>query len=353
MARTAWEIDEEELDVEQNNVRRLRVDGSFVVKGTAGSGKTNLALWRAKRIKETEDGSVKVLVYTKALSAFISDGIRRLEIGSANVIHYHLWKGEPVDFVIVDEAQDFAASEIERLIKAARKSIMFFGDTAQQLYATKKVNRDDENFVSTVSMEEIAMMLGGEVRELKNNYRLPQGIAPFAQELNIRNNDIISNCKNTRTGRPRVIRFPTWQSELDFVISEITTRNLKDVAILLPFNDEQKATRGRYSPHYSVTSVRDYLNSKGVKNLCKVHENVELDFESDLPKIMTYHSSKGLQFDTVFIPHCGVGDNGSDTFFLNPLYVAVTRTSNNLVITHSDKLSPYIAKISGSHYETR
>lgn len=147
-------------------------------------------------------------------------------------------------------------------------------------------------------MEEIASMLGGEVRELKNNYRLPQGIAPFAQQLNSRNNDIISNCKNTRTGKPRIIQFSTWQNELDFVISEIRTRNLKDVAILLPFNDEQKATRGRYPAHYSVTSVRDYLNSKGMKNLFKVNENVELDFESDLPKIMTYHSSKGLQFDT-------------------------------------------------------
>lgn len=40
----------------------------------------------------------------QALSAFISDGIRRLEIGSANVIHYHKWTGEAVDFVIVDEA---------------------------------------------------------------------------------------------------------------------------------------------------------------------------------------------------------------------------------------------------------
>ena len=353
MARTAWDIDEEELDVEQNNVRRLRVDRSFAVKGTAGSGKTNLALWRAKRIKETEDGTVKVLVYTKALSAFISDGIRRLEIGSANVIHYHKWTGEAVDYVIVDEAQDFAASEIERLIKAARKSAMFFGDTAQQLYTSKKINRDDDSFVSTVTMEQIAAMLDSEPRELKNNYRLPQGIAPFAQQLNNTNNDIISFCKNTRTGKPRVIKFNTWQQELDFIISEINTRNLKDVAILLPFNDEAAAKRGRSPEYYSVTSVRDYLNSKGVKNLCKVNDNVELDFESDLPKIMTYHSSKGLQFDTVFIPHCGVGRDSFDAFFLKPMYVAVTRTSNNLILTHSDKLSPYITKISSNNYETR
>lgn len=353
MARTAWEIDEEELDVEQNNIRRLRMDKNFAVKGAAGSGKTNLALWRAKRIKETEEGSVKVLVYTKALSAFISDGIRRLEIGSANVIHYNKWRGEPEDFIIVDEAQDFTESEIVELIKAARKSIMFFGDTAQQLYNSKKANRDGENSSPTVSIEKIATMLGEEVRELKNNYRLPQGIAPFAQYLTNRNNDIISNCKNTRTGKPRVIKFSTWQSELDFVMSEINTRNMKDVAILLPFNDEEKAIKRRYPSHYSVSSVRDYMNNKGMKNLFKFNDNVELDFESDLPKIMTYHSSKGLQFDTVFIPHCGIGDHILDMFFLNPFYVAVTRTCNNLIITHSDKLSPYISRIPPSHYETR
>lgn len=51
MARTAWEIDEEELDVEQNNVRRLRVDRSFVCKRCRREWKNELGTLASKKDK--------------------------------------------------------------------------------------------------------------------------------------------------------------------------------------------------------------------------------------------------------------------------------------------------------------
>lgn len=51
--------------------------------------------------------------------------------------------------------------------------------------------------------------------------------------------------------------------------------------------------------------------------------------------MMTYHSSKGLQFEHVFIPECTVEDDANR----NPLYVAVTRTYRALYIMHSGNLS--------------
>jgi superfamily I DNA/RNA helicase len=82
-----------------------------------------------------------------------------------------------------------------------------------------------------------------------------------------------------------------------------------------------------------------------------MYDEVELDFNSNLPKVMTYHSAKGLQFDTVFMPHCG-----EDWIeYKNAFYVALTRTSRQLIITHSDKLSRYIQQISSNLglYETK
>ena len=342
--KSNWEINEEDLDIAQTNVRRLKVDKNFVIKGVAGSGKTNLALWRAKRILETEKGTAKVLVYTKALSAFIADGIRQLEIGSANVIHYQKWKQEDVDYIIVDEAHDFTEVEIRKLVGRAKKSIMFFGDTNQQLYENKKSFITNQ-YEDTVNMEQIATILECEVKELPNNYRLPQGIAPFAQSINPQNNDIVSNCKNRKSNKPRVIEFNSWTDELDFIIKEIKNRNLNDVAILLPFNKKDRT--GSYQEFYSVENVKNYFNEKGVKNLYKIDNTMELDFDADLPKIMTYHSAKGLQFDTVFIPHCGI----EWSKFKNALYVATTRTSNNLIITFSDSLSPFVSNISSAYYE--
>ena len=75
---------------------------------------------------------------------------------------------------------------------------------------------------------------------------------------------------------------------------------------------------------------------------------MDLDFSSDNPKTMTYHSSKGLQFEHVFIPECTVEDDANR----NPLYVAVTRTYRALYIMHSGNLSSLFDDVPTSLYDT-
>ena len=63
---------------------------------------------------------------------------------------------------------------------------------------------------------------------------------------------------------------------------------------------------------------------------------------------MTYHSSKGLQFENVFIPECtacGADDR-------NPLYVAITRTYKALYIMHSGNLSTFFDDVPTSLYDS-
>ena len=68
----------------------------------------------------------------------------------------------------------------------------------------------------------------------------------------------------------------------------------------------------------------------------------DLEFNSPIiPKIITYHSAKGLQFHHVFLPDC----NLSFYKFKPSLYVAMTRSSQTLSIYYSDSLSPYIDAI--------
>jgi len=341
MARERWLIDEEELDEFQAHVRNLRLDGNYVVSGNAGSGKTVLALWRAKQIQNLKGGSdFTVLIYTKALRKFIESGIREIGLDEANVIHYDQWDRRHVDYIIVDEAQDFIESEIRLLISRAREGIMLFGDTAQQLYAQKK----NEN---TLTIEQIVQITGFKVKPLTLNHRLPLTVARFAQSLNEQGDDLVRTCQKRRGPKPRIIRFETWWKELDFIMDQINSRGFKDVGILVPFNTRK--TTGRAPAHYSVENVKEYFDSKSFLNLYKIKDDVDLDFDSDLPKIMTYHSSKGLQFDTVFIPHCG--ENWSE--YRIPLYVALTRTSRNLIITYSDGLTRFFNGISSDLYETK
>ena len=73
-----------------------------------------------------------------------------------------------------------------------------------------------------------------------------------------------------------------------------------------------------------------------------------LNFNTDNPKVTTYHSSKGLQFEAVFIPDCNTNDNDKR----NALYVAITRTYQSLYILHSGNLSNFFDEIPASLYDT-
>jgi len=92
------------LEIVQNN------DRNYFLKGCAGSGKTVIAAHAVRMIREQQKKSIKLLVYTKLLSKFISDGFRDIGSKIDNVDHFHSWRpqfNEIVDIIIVDECQDF------------------------------------------------------------------------------------------------------------------------------------------------------------------------------------------------------------------------------------------------------
>src|SRR5690554_3381476 len=92
MAKEAWYINEAEIDDYQTQIIQKNINRSFVVKGCAGSGKTVLALWKAREIADAEIGSYYVVVYTKALRQFINDGVNEVGLAHDRVIHHHKWK---------------------------------------------------------------------------------------------------------------------------------------------------------------------------------------------------------------------------------------------------------------------
>lgn len=353
MAREKWLINPAELDDFQRDIRGLALDKSYAIKGCAGSGKTILALYRALDIQidamaedENAPASFTFVVFTKALVGFIRSGIIELNIPIKQIIHYEKWDGGEVDHVIVDEAQDFTKDEIDIFDSAKIKSIMLYGDTNQQIYGTIKNNE-------VLSIEQIATHLKIPKKELLNNYRLPKNVATFATHLTT-DNKLEERCVKLFGDKPRLIKFDSWQSELDFIIEEIKVRNYTDVAILVPFNIIKKATRN--NGHRNVQSIKQYFEKIGFRHEYKMREeesdSLNLDFDSDNPKVLTFHSSKGLQFETIFIPFCDYPhhDDWFKTRFQNPLYVAITRTYKNLYVTHSDRLSPFINEISPTSY---
>lgn len=343
MPKRSFYVKDSELDDYQVKIINKRTDNSFIVKGCAGSGKSILALWKAKQIQNEGKGSWLFVVFTKALKQYMSDGIEQIELNINNVDNYHKcffwsrdngsfkkgdWKKGVFDYVIVDEAQDFSKDDILLFKSKAKKALLLYGDSAQQLY---NFFEDKE----TISMEEIGTITGFQMEQLVFNHRLPKKIARVAQFVNIERDDLEDRCRNEGIEKPKILSYNSFQNQLDAIAEIIKNRNFVDVGILLRNNSD-------------VKFAESYLKGKGINVEAKVNDSIDLNFNSDNPKIMTYHSSKGLQFEAVFLPECKSSDNDDR----NPLYVAITRTYQSLYIMHSGNLASFFDSVPKNLYDT-
>lgn len=338
MPREAWYINESEMDDYQTPIVQRNMESSFIVKGCAGSGKTVLALWKAKEIDTADLGSYLVIVYTKALRQFIDDGVREIGLSDEHVMHHHQWlkAGKPkADFIIIDEVQDFTKPELLELKQAAIKVFLLFGDSAQQIYKGLKSD--------LLTMEQIAYTTELSMSELVLNHRLPKKIAKVAEFLNTTRDALESRCQKEGASKPFLVKTNSWKEQMDFIVEIIEERGYTDVAILFPDNKAVKAADA-------------YLTSKGARIESKYDVNwsagdvkFNLNFHSENPKLMTYHSSKGLQFEAVFIPQCSMSSLPGEN--VNPLYVATTRTYQDLFVLYNGELSHYLDGIPRSHFE--
>lgn len=330
MSKKSFYIQESELDEYQIQVIQRRTNKSFIVKGCAGSGKSILALWKVKQIQEEKMGSFYFIVFTKTLKKYMEDGIKTIGLKNDRVLYHWQWenKGCPsADFIIVDEAQDFNKDQINQFIKSANKTLILYGDSAQQLYKF----RDPQ----PLSMEEIAAVTGFNSEQLVFNHRLPKKVARLAEFITDSDDELVLRCKNEGTELPKILKFPNLASKLDSIYDIVKNRQLEDVGIFFKSNDE-------------VENAKNYFKQKGLEVEAKYNGSIDLDFNSKLPKLATYHSSKGLQFENVFIPNCNQEDEESRS----SLYVAITRTHHSLFIMHEGDLSSFFDEVPSNLYET-
>lgn len=336
MPKQQFFVNEDELDDFQVQLLQKRIDRSMVVSGCAGSGKSILALWKAKQIQDLSDGSsYKFIVFTKALNQYMSDGIRNVGLENQSFTHYYQWKknGKPsADFIIVDEIQDFDRKEIAEFKKAARRAFFFWGDSAQSIYSGLK---DSQNILSIASDASV------EPEKLHFNHRLPKKIARFAA-LIIGDDELVSRCRKEGTEAPKILQFRSLEEQLDAAMEQISNRQIDDAAIMFPSNELVQHAYGylRSQGHHieaKYEDKKDYHSSK-----------MDLEFDSDNPKMMTYHSAKGLQFEAVFLPECNV----NESFYKAPLYVALTRSYRYLFVMYSTTLSRFFGSVTSDLYDT-
>ena len=331
-----WDLDEESLDDDQLDLIDITKDQSMLVTGCAGSGKSVIAMHKAEQFAK-EGKSVILISLTRSLNSFMQTG---RNCSSYMFYHYHYWKylGMPsADYIIVDEIQDFEREEIQEFIEAAGKHYFFFGDSAQSIY--------NHFGKKTLSIEEIADMTGLVPLKLYNNYRLPRNVAKITQDyvgVNVMRYEE-KVYQNKEKEFPHFIHFETVDEQINKIIEISSSNPEMSIGVLLPSNQQ-------------VIEVCEKLKSKDFDYEFKFKTEAqdkraqgELHFTNNLPKVMTYHSAKGLQFDIVIIP---MFEGANTEEARKALYVAMTRTMHQLYLMYNtlnlasplDKVPPRLYK---------
>lgn len=342
MPLQSFALSKSELDAYQVLVLDKKIDRTLIVTGCAGSGKSVLAIHKAKELKD-QGKSFLFVVFTQALGSYMKAGVNQLGLDMSSFSTYGKcfspvkdvmgetkwqWGKGYYDFIIVDEAQDFSMAAIDELKKHCRY-LYLFGDSAQSLYNSFFFDQQP-----TLKMRDLERKLDERMDDLILNHRLPESIAKVAQYLNSDDDRLVGRCQKKGGNKPKFLKLPNFEAQCEKAIEIIDNLELEDVGILCYHKSDVQNVETIFSHHGKNIDV--YLNDKA-----------NIKFDSGNPKVMTFKSSKGLQFQTVFMLGCG---HGIDSY-VKDAYVAMTRSYEDLFIFYSDEISSLFDTVPELYYE--
>lgn len=344
-----WMISEARLDPNQRDfLQKYDRDSkkNYWVKGFAGSGKSVLVVHAAIRALRDNPGlTICIVLFTHSLIDLFRTGLPE-DLPNIPVMTYYRFKKRPrqYDLILVDEVQDLPADVLSTL-KAHSKRLIVAGDEAQSIYDNR------------VAPEEIEQLADAEPYALTILHRLTQKIIDVAS--NIFPDKQLERAKKSRLKNVEVV--VAYAEETDDEVAyvwENAVQNAvpgKPVAVLLPkrgritqFANHVLASEGK--PSWTPTQNQYGKTDFGAMNAHLKRQDVRLQYignsygslaeteKKGYVVLMTYHSAKGLDFETVFLPFLSDGltiwrsnEARARTLF----YVAITRSRLNLFLSYT------------------
>ena len=332
------------------------------IKGFPGSGKSVLLAYTLKQIKNRNPhASVVVVVFTRALVQMFKEAFAEMRVNvDVKTFYEFMNSSNHYDYVLSDEIQDMVPSVL-RAMKSRANHVVVSGDENQSIY-----ERDPKFREATVSPSEIRTLLSSNSFELAIIHRLSSSIINVIQRFMPNMNVFSAKRDQTKTStQVRLCEANGTSEEVKYIMREANkaTKIGETAAVLLPtqkeivkFVNSALAAEGKSAwpeqlnrwGQLDFSAMNSYLSSKGLE-LQYVGNGVG-SFSADDKKvvIMTYHSSKGLDFDNVFIPFMNSSlfivpdETRSKTLFM----VAMTRSRNNLYLTYSGYKHNYLNSFS-------
>jgi hypothetical protein len=353
-----WMVPEHRLDEFQREILRACTASrgkNHWIKGFAGSGKSVLLVYAVQKILAAEPNKrVCVAVYTHALKQLLASGLPAKFRGvPVNTYHQLLadqrrGQGTHYDVLVVDEVQDIPKAELQALASMADRLVVA-GDGDQRIYQQSSSN------------DEIADCLQPENHALNIIYRLTKRVIDIVKTVLPDSPIFAARTSRMLEVQVTLAKAEDRKEEADWVWAQCChySKSGEPSAILLPSHREVQALLGEIAARHGIQQLPLHdANKKGrrdydLANECFRQHRVPIrylgnDFgdleESDslpLTYVMTYHSAKGLDFNTVFVPRLNNGLaiwRDDDDIARRMFFVAVTRSRRNLFLSYSSNL---------------
>lgn len=328
------------------------------IKGFPGSGKSVLLAYTIRKIKiDDSNASIDLVVFTRSLIAMFKAALNEMGL-NVNVETYYdfLKSSRSYDYILSDEVQDLT-SRVLREMNTRANHVVVAGDENQSIYVS-----DPKYNEPTISPSEINNLLNSNDFTLSMIHRLSSAIINAVQKFLPRMN--IFSAKRDMMKESTEIRICEANSsseEAKYIIRDAERAiNVGDTAaILLPSNNSilnfvntvlANEGKSRWNvqlnqwgkPDYN--NMNKYLYDNGIPMQLVGNGYGSFSDNNRLITIMTYHSSKGLDFDNVFLP--GLNNslfiNSNETLSKTLFMVAMTRSRKNLYLTYYGYESSYL-----------
>lgn len=351
----AWMIREDQLDPDQKDFinNESKKTGNIWVKGFAGSGKSVLLVHSLKDIlKKEPNAKMVILVFTRSLKDMFETGMKELGLSSSIPVKTYYdfvdKDSSKYDYIFCDEVQDLPAKVLHAMNNRGKKVIVA-GDSNQSIY-----DSDPKWKEATVNPSQIGDIINARPFSLNMIHRLTRSIISAVQKVLPKMN-IFGAARDT-TKVDVNIRLCEAQSEKEEVLY-VYKESQKGAAvgdtcvILFPTNKAIQKFADLLLSAYNKPAWRlktNYFGSPDYDDLNRHFKSNDIkvqfigsgygslkDAETRKDTMMlTYHSSKGLDFDNVFLPFLNsslqISRSNEETLFM----VAITRSRKNLYLSY-------------------
>ncbi|MBS3780481.1 MAG: ATP-binding domain-containing protein, partial [Desulfovermiculus sp.] len=358
-----------DLSKEQDEALMLPDQGQYLIVGGPGTGKSILALLRAKRYIESKRRYI-FLVYNHVLH----QAIRHLFQGQLSSRTWMGWffqffihktgyqvpqkqspQGQKVidweaalkivqergpdpdlahTYVIMDEGQDMPPGLYQVLINMGFENFFVLADQNQQLDIEVNSSRQDIEHALALSPDKVI--------ELTENFRNSRAIARLAQTFYVPDPASPPIQLPEDDGRKEAVCVYEYAGD-DQAFTSLIRRILRtadrDPSKLLAIFTPNNRVRERYlqALNQQVDCLQFEHDPPVIQTYYACQENIHLDFGRGGIMVLNVQSCKGLEFDTVFLADIDqfLGDTQNDLFMDNKrrqFYVMCSRACDRLIL---------------------